>query len=235
MQIGFHFASINWHFLKNPTFSAFLLIVCHFWYFVASDVGTKKSSESLQSSHWWQQHSLIELLYVNCATNPSKVTTKLVWFESSCKIKHTFLWYKQTHIMRNLITKLRKSNWHILMFKFKKMVCLTVHLASLAIFARTNRFYPGDCGNEHASFFNALPHACLFWYGDMFVLWMFWQFSFAAAASFILEVFTRFCSLKLVSANFSWIFIFSSNDRLSKTMKNVYFIKKALFILEIFL
>ena len=37
--------------------------------------------------------------------------------------------------------------------------------------------------------------------------------------------------LKLVSA----IFIFSSSDRVSKTMKNVfYFILKALFVLEIF-
>ena len=41
--------------------------------------------------------------------------------------------------------------------------------------------------------------------------------------------------LKLVSAIFYQIFIFSSNDRPSKTMKNVlYFIKKALFILKIF-
>ena len=41
--------------------------------------------------------------------------------------------------------------------------------------------------------------------------------------------------LKLVSAIFYQIFIFSSNNRPSKTMKNVfYFIKKALFVLEIF-
>ena len=41
--------------------------------------------------------------------------------------------------------------------------------------------------------------------------------------------------LKLVSAIFHQISIFSSNERPSKTMKNVfYFIKKALFVLEIF-
>ena len=41
--------------------------------------------------------------------------------------------------------------------------------------------------------------------------------------------------LKLVSAIFYQIFICSSSDRLSKTMKNVfYFILKALFVLEIF-
>ena len=40
---------------------------------------------------------------------------------------------------------------------------------------------------------------------------------------------------KLVSAISYQIFIFSPNDRLSKTMKNVFcFIKKALFVLEIF-
>ena len=40
---------------------------------------------------------------------------------------------------------------------------------------------------------------------------------------------------KIVSAISYQIFIFSPNDRLSKTMKNVfYFIKKALFVLEIF-
>ena len=44
-----------------------------------------------------------------------------------------------------------------------------------------------------------------------------------------------FESLKLVSAIFYQIFIFSSSDRPSKTMKNVfYFILKALFVLEIF-
>ena len=42
-------------------------------------------------------------------------------------------------------------------------------------------------------------------------------------------------SLKLVSATFNKISIFSSNDRPSKTMKNVfYFISKAVFVLEIF-
>ena len=42
-------------------------------------------------------------------------------------------------------------------------------------------------------------------------------------------------NLKLVSAIFYQIFIFSSSDRPSKTMKNVfYFILKALFVLEIF-
>ena len=41
--------------------------------------------------------------------------------------------------------------------------------------------------------------------------------------------------LKLVSAIFYQMFIFSPNDRPSKTKKNVfYFIEKALFILEIF-
>ena len=41
--------------------------------------------------------------------------------------------------------------------------------------------------------------------------------------------------LKLVSTIFYQIFIFSPNDSPSKTMKNVfYFIKKALFVLEIF-
>ena len=41
--------------------------------------------------------------------------------------------------------------------------------------------------------------------------------------------------LKLVSAIFYQISIFSSNDRPSKSMKNVfYFIEKALFVLEIF-
>ena len=41
--------------------------------------------------------------------------------------------------------------------------------------------------------------------------------------------------LKLLSAIFYQIFIFSPNDSLSKTMKNVfYFIKKTLFVLEIF-
>ena len=41
--------------------------------------------------------------------------------------------------------------------------------------------------------------------------------------------------LKLLSAIFYQIFIFSSSDRPSKTMKNVfYFILKALFVLEIF-
>ena len=42
---------------------------------------------------------LIELLHVNCATNPSKVTAKLVSLESSCKIKHTFSWYTQTQTL----------------------------------------------------------------------------------------------------------------------------------------
>ena len=42
-------------------------------------------------------------------------------------------------------------------------------------------------------------------------------------------------NLKLVSAIFNQIFIFSSSDRPSKTMKNdFYFILKALFVLEIF-
>ena len=42
-------------------------------------------------------------------------------------------------------------------------------------------------------------------------------------------------NLKLVSAIFYQIFIFSSNDSPSKTMKNVfYFIEKALFVLKIF-
>ena len=41
--------------------------------------------------------------------------------------------------------------------------------------------------------------------------------------------------LKLVSAIFYQIFIFSSSDRPSKTMKNVfYFILKTLFVLELF-
>ena len=41
--------------------------------------------------------------------------------------------------------------------------------------------------------------------------------------------------LKLVSAIFYQIFIFSSNDRPSKTMKNVlYFIEKAPFVPQIF-
>ena len=41
--------------------------------------------------------------------------------------------------------------------------------------------------------------------------------------------------LKLVSAIFCEIFIFSSNDSPSKVMKNVfYFIEKALFVLKIF-
>ena len=45
----------------------------------------------------------------------------------------------------------------------------------------------------------------------------------------------KFPRLKLVSANFYQIFIFSSNGNLLKTMKNVfYFIEKALFVLEIF-
>ena len=44
-----------------------------------------------------------------------------------------------------------------------------------------------------------------------------------------------FVKLKLVSAIFYQFFIFSSNNRPSKTMKNVfYFIQKALFVLEIF-
>ena len=43
------------------------------------------------------------------------------------------------------------------------------------------------------------------------------------------------CSLKLVSAIFYQIFIFSSSDRPSKTMKNVFYvILKTLFLLEIF-
>ena len=43
-------------------------------------------------------------------------------------------------------------------------------------------------------------------------------------------------SLKLVSANFYQIFVFPENDSPSKTMKSVlYFIKKALFVLEIFI
>ena len=42
-------------------------------------------------------------------------------------------------------------------------------------------------------------------------------------------------SLKLVSAIFYQIFIFSLNDSPLKTMKNVfYFLSKALFVLEIF-
>ena len=42
-------------------------------------------------------------------------------------------------------------------------------------------------------------------------------------------------TLKLVSAAFYQIFIFSSSERHSKTMKNIfYFILKALFVLEIF-
>ena len=42
-------------------------------------------------------------------------------------------------------------------------------------------------------------------------------------------------NLKTVSAIFYQIFIFSPNDSPLKTMKNVfYFIKKALFVLEIF-
>ena len=42
-------------------------------------------------------------------------------------------------------------------------------------------------------------------------------------------------TLKLVSAFFYQIFIFSPNDSSSKTVKNVfYFIEKALFVLEIF-
>ena len=42
-------------------------------------------------------------------------------------------------------------------------------------------------------------------------------------------------TLKLVSAFFYRIFIFSPNDSASKTMKNVfYFIEKALFVLKIF-
>ena len=40
--------------------------------------------------------------------------------------------------------------------------------------------------------------------------------------------------LKLVSAIFCQIFIFSPNDSPSKTIKNVYFIEKALLVLEIF-
>ena len=41
--------------------------------------------------------------------------------------------------------------------------------------------------------------------------------------------------LKLVSAIFYQIFIFSPNDSPLKTIKNVfYFVKKALFVLEIF-
>ena len=43
-------------------------------------------------------------------------------------------------------------------------------------------------------------------------------------------------SLKLVSADFYQIFVFPENDSPSKTMKSVlYFIKKALFVLEIFI
>ena len=46
--------------------------------------------------------------------------------------------------------------------------------------------------------------------------------------------YVSFETLKLVSAIFSQIFIFSSNDRPSETMKNVfYFTEKALFVLEI--
>ena len=42
-------------------------------------------------------------------------------------------------------------------------------------------------------------------------------------------------TLKLVSAVFYQIFIFSSSERPSKTMKNIFcFILKALFVLEIF-
>ena len=44
-----------------------------------------------------------------------------------------------------------------------------------------------------------------------------------------------YSQLKLVSAVFYQIFIFSPNDRPSKTMKSVfYFVYKALFVLEIF-
>ena len=42
-------------------------------------------------------------------------------------------------------------------------------------------------------------------------------------------------SLKLVSANVYQIFVFPENDSPSKTMKSVYLIKKALFVLEIFI
>ena len=54
--------------------------------------------------------------------------------------------------------------------------------------------------------------------------------------SFMRHLFTFNCIvLKLVSAIFYQIFIFSPNDSPSKTIKNVfYFIEKALFILEIF-
>ena len=49
------------------------------------------------------------------------------------------------------------------------------------------------------------------------------------------RIVTQDLYLKLVSAIFYKIFISSSNDRPSKTMKNVfYFIEKALFVLEIF-
>ena len=45
----------------------------------------------------------------------------------------------------------------------------------------------------------------------------------------------QYKALKLVSAIFYQVFIFSSSDRPSETMKNVfYFILKALFVLEIF-
>ena len=43
------------------------------------------------------------------------------------------------------------------------------------------------------------------------------------------------CNLKLVSAIFYQVFIFSPNDSPSKIVKNVfYFIEKALFVLELF-
>ena len=41
-----------------------------------------------------------------------------------------------------------------------------------------------------------------------------------------------FSSSKLVSAIFYQIFIFSADDSPSKTIKNAYFIEKALFVLE---
>ena len=64
------------------------------------------------------------------------------------------------------------------------------------------------------------------------------QITFACYVSFCLLckfIKGNFNFLKLMSAIFYQIFIFSSSDRSSKTMKNVfYFILKALFVLKIF-
>ena len=49
------------------------------------------------------------------------------------------------------------------------------------------------------------------------------------------HIWTLQATLKLVSAIFDQIFIFSSSDRLPKTMRNVFcFMLKALFVLDIF-